>query len=164
MKKDTDGLDQKLALRRTQIEAAIELKRQELLAELELKKTENDIRKLEAHSSAKDYASKVIGKGAVPYIVFLVIVGVVSSIFLPSESLPAVIGLVSTVVMAFITMLTGITGTKEKEDKPELEIIRSLIKQLDESREPMNVELDGDNVLVSKGNTRMKTTNKRRGK
>lgn len=164
MKKDTDGLDPKLALRRTQIEAAIELKRQELLAELELKKTENDIRKLEAHSTAKDYASKVIGKGAVPYIVFLVIVGVVSSIFLPSESLPAVIGLVSTVVMAFITMLSGITGTKEKEEKPELEIIRSLIKQLDDAREPMNVELDGDNVLVSKGNTRMKTTNKRRGK
>jgi len=106
----------------------------------------------------------VIGKGAVPYIVFLVIVGVVSSIFLPSESLPAVIGLVSTVVMAFITMLSGITGTKEKEEKPELEIIRSLIKQLDDAREPMNVELDGDNVLVSKGNTRMKTTNKRRGK
>ena len=158
------GLDPKMALKKTQIEAAIDLKRQELLAELELKKTENELRKLEAHSSAKDYASKVIGKGAVPYIVFLVIVGVVSSIYLPSESLPAVIGLVSTVVMAFITMLTGITGTKEKEDKPEIEIIKSLIKQLDEAREPMNVELDGENVLVSKGKTTMKTTSKKRGK
>lgn len=153
-----------MALRKTRIEAEIELKRQELLAELELKRTENELRKLEAHSTAKDYASKVIGKGAVPYIVFLVIVGVVSSIFLPSESLPAVIGLVSTVVMAFITMLSGITGTKEKEDKPEIEIIKSLIKQLDEAREPMNVELDGENVLVSKGNTRMKNTGKKRGR
>jgi hypothetical protein len=153
-----------MALKKTQLEAQIELKRQELMAELELKRTENELRKLEAHASAKDYASKVIGKGAVPYIVFLVIVGVVSSIYLPSESLPAVIGLVSTVVMAFITMLSGITGTKEKEEKPEIEIIKSLIKQLDEAREPMNVELDGENVLVSKGNTRMKTTGKRRGK
>lgn len=158
------GLDPKLALKKTQIEASIDLKRQELMAELELKKTENELRKLEAASNAKEYASKVIGKGAVPYIVFLVIVGVVSSIYLPSESLPAVIGLVSTVVMAFITMLSGITGTKDKEEKPEIEIIKSLIKQLDDAREPMNVELDGDNVVVSKGNTTMKTTGKKRGK
>ena len=164
MAKNDQRLDPKMALKKTQIEAAIDLKRQELMAELELKKTENELRKLDAHSSAKDYASKVIGKGAVPYIVLLVIVGVVSSAFLPAESLPAVIGLVSTVVMAFITMLSGITGTKEKEEKPEIEIIKSLIKQLDEAREPMNVELDGDNVLVSKGNTTMKTTGKKRGK
>lgn len=154
----------KLALKKTQIEAAIDLKRSELMADLELKKTENELKKLEAHSTAKEVASKVIGKSAVPWIVFLVIVGVVSSIFLPSESLPAVIGLVSTAVMAFITMLSGITGTKEKEDKPEIEIIKSLIKQLDEAREPMNVELDGDNVLVSKGNTTMKTTGKKKGR
>lgn len=156
--------EEKLALRKTKIEAAIDLKRNELMADLELKKTENELKRLEASSTAKEVASKVIGKSAVPWIVFLVIVGVVSSIFLPSESLPAVIGLVSTAVMAFITMLSGITGTKEKEEKPEIEIIKSLIKQLDESREPMNVELDGDNVLVSKGKTTMKTTSKKRGK
>lgn len=163
MNKSSD-LTPQMALKKIRLEAELELKRQELVAELELKRTENELRKLEASSNAKEYASKVIGKGAVPYIVFLVIVGVVSSIYLPSESLPAVIGLVSTVVMAFITMLSGITGTKEKEDKPEIEIIKSLIKQLDEAREPMNVELDGDNVLVSKGNTQMKTTGKKRGK
>jgi hypothetical protein len=157
-----NGLDPKLALKKTQIEAAIDLKRQELMAELELKKTENDLKKLEAHSSAKDVASKIIGKTAVPWIVLLVIVGVAASAFLPSESLPAVIGLVSTAVMAMISMLAGITGTTEKEDKPEIEIIKSLIKQLDDAREPMNVELDGDNVYVSKGNTTMKTTSKKR--
>ncbi len=90
--------------------------------------------------------------------------GVVASAFLPSSSLPAVIGLVSTAVMAMISMLAGITGTTEKEEKPEIEIIKSLIKQLDEAREPMNVELDGDNVVVSKGNTTMKTTGKKRGR
>ncbi len=153
-----------MALKKTQIEASIDLKRQELMADLELKKTENELRKMEAHSTAKDVASKFIGKTAIPWIVLLVIVGVVSSAFLPSESLPAVIGLVSTAVMAFITMLSGITGTREKEEKPEIEIIKSLIKQLDEAREPMNVELDGDNVVVSKGNTTMKTTGKKRGR
>jgi len=159
-----EELTPKLALKKTQIEAAIDLKRQELMAELELKKTENELKRLDAHSSAKEVASKVIGKTAVPWIVLLVIVGVVSSAFLPSESLPAVIGLVSTAVMAFITMLSGITGTKEKEEKPEIEIIKSLIKQLDEARETMNVEIDGDNVVVSKGETTMKTTGKKRGK
>jgi hypothetical protein len=164
MAKEQSNLDPKMALKKTQIEASIDLKRQELMADLELKKTENELRKLEAHSTAKDVASKFIGKTAIPWIVLLVIVGVVSSAFLPSESLPAVIGLVSTAVMAFITMLAGITGTREKEEKPEIEIIKSLIKQLDEAREPMNVELDGDNVVVSKGNTTMKTSGKKRGR
>lgn len=163
MAKD-NGLTPKMALKKTQIEANIDLKRQELMAELELKKTETELKRLEGNSTAKDVASKVIGKTAVPWIVLLVIVGVVSSAFLPSESLPAVIGLVSTAVMAMISMLSGITGTREKEEKPEIEIIKSLIKQLDESREPMNVELDGDNVVVSKGKTTMKTTSKKRGK
>jgi len=163
MAKDS-GLDPKLALKKTQIEAAIDLKRQELMAELELKKTETELKRLEGNSTAKDVASKVIGKTAVPWIVLLVIVGVAASAFLPPSSLPAVIGLVSTAVMAMISMLAGITGTNEKEDKPEIEIIKSLIKQLDESREPMNVELDGDNVVVSKGKTTMKTTGKKRGK
>jgi hypothetical protein len=163
MAKD-NGLTPKMALKKTQIEANIDLKRQELMAELELKKTETELKRLEGNSTAKDVASKVIGKTAVPWIVLLVIVGVASSAFLPSESLPAVIGLVSTAVMAMISMLSGITGTREKEEKPEIEIIKSLIKQLDESREPMNVELDGDNVVVSKGKTTMKTTSKKRGK
>jgi hypothetical protein len=157
-------LDPKMALKKTQIEASIELKRQELLAELELKRTETDLKRLEGNSTAKEVASKVIGKTAVPWIVLLVIVGVVSSAFLPSESLPAVIGLVSTAVMAMISMLAGITGTTEKEEKPEIEIIKSLIKQLDETREAMNVEIDGDNVMVSKGDTTMKTSGKKRGR
>jgi hypothetical protein len=153
-----------MALKKTQIEASIDLKRQELLAELELKKTETELKRLDGNSTAKEVASKVIGKTAVPWIVLLVIVGVVASAFLPTSSLPAVIGLVSTAVMAMISMLSGITGTTEKEDKPEIEIIKSLIKQLDDAREPMNVELDGNNVVVSKGNTTMKTTGKKRGK
>lgn len=151
-------------LRHTKLLADIELKKRELAAELDLKKAQTELKRLEGNSTAKEVASKVIGKTAVPWIVLLVIVGVVSSAFLPSESLPAVIGLVSTAVMAMISMLAGITGTTEKEEKPEIEIIKSLIKQLDEAREAMNVEIDGDNVLVSKGDTTMKTSGKKRGR
>lgn len=116
-----------------------------------------DIKKIEAESSAKEVASKFIGKVAIPCIVILVIVGVLSSAFLPQESLPAVIGLVSTAAMALITMLAGITSSKEKEEKPEITIINSLIKNLEEAREPMSVTIDGDKVIVQKGQTSIST-------
>lgn len=114
-----------------------------------------EIKKIEAESNAKEVASKYIGKTAIPWIVLLVVVGVVASAFLPSESLPAVIGLVSTAVMALITMLAGITGTKEKEEKPEYEIISSLIKNLDDSKENLNVTIDKDKVIVAKGDSKV---------
>lgn len=123
--------------------------------ELQLLKTQAmiELKKLEQANSAKEVASKYIGKSAIPWIVLLVIVGVVSSAFLPSESLPAVIGLVSTAVMALITMLASITGTKEKEEKPEFKIINELIQKLDDANEPMTVVVDKDKVTVNKGNS-----------
>lgn len=129
-------------------------------SEVQLLKTQADIdlKKLESNSTAKEVASKYIGKSAIPWIVLLVIVGVASSAFLPSESLPAVIGLVSTAVMAMIGMLSGITSTKEKEEKPELKIIEALIKNLEESREPMSVVVDKDKVTVTKGDSKMTTS------
>lgn len=120
--------------------------------ELELLRTQSSIEltKIESGSTAKEVASKYIGKTAIPWIVLLVVVGVVASAFMPTESLPAVIGLVSTAVMALITMLAGITSTKEKEEKPEIKIIENLIKTL-EKDEPMTVTVDGDRVTVTKG-------------
>jgi len=129
---------------------------------IEVVKTKADIelKKIEAESSAKEVASKYIGKTAIPWIVILVVVGVCASAFLPSESLPAVIGLVSTAVMALITMLSGITGTKEKEEKPEFQIISSLIKNLDESKENLNVTIEKDKVIVSKGDSKITSSRK----
>jgi hypothetical protein len=123
--------------------------------DLELLRTQAliELKKLEHQSSAKEVASKYIGKSAIPWIVLLVIVGVVSSTFLSNESLPAVIGLVSTAVMALITMLASITGTKEKEEKPEFKVINELIQRLDEANDPMQVSVDKDKVTVTKGNT-----------
>lgn len=112
---------------------------------------EQQIKILETRSPAKEVASKTIGRVAIPCIVLLVIVGVASSAFLPPESLPAVIGLVSTVVMALIGMLTGITGTKEKEEKPEFKVIQGLIERLDQREAPMRVDVENGKVMVSKG-------------
>lgn len=122
--------------------------------ELDLIRTQAliELKKLEQQNSAKEVASKYVGKSAIPWIVLLVIVGVVASAFLPSESLPAVIGLVSTAVMALITMLASITGTKEKEEKPEFKVINELIQRLDEANDPMSVVVDKDKVTVNKGN------------
>lgn len=128
--------------------------------ELDLLKLQADIeaRKLEASTPAKEVASKYIGKSAIVWIVLLVIVGVAASAFLKAESLPAVIGLVSTAVMALITMLAGITGTKDKEEKPEFKVINELIQRLDDANEPMTVIVDGDKVTVTKGNHSVSTT------
>lgn len=133
--------------------------RNEKKEELELIKAQAKIEseKLEATTPAKEVASKYIGKSAIPWIVLLVVVGVGASAILPTEALPAVIGLVSTAVMAMIAMLSNITGTKEKEEKPEFKIIDSLIRQLDEANEPMTVIVDGDKVTVTKGDNSITT-------
>ena len=135
------------------------LNEKELEEHIDVLKTKSDIetKKIEAQSSAKEVASKFIGKVAIPCIVVLVVVGVLSSAFLPAASLPAVIGLVSTAVMALITMLAGITATKEKEEKPEIAIINSLISNLNESKEPMSVTVDGDKDTVQKGSNLITT-------
>ena len=123
--------------------------------ELQLLKTQAliELKKMEQANSAKEVASKYIGKTAIPWIVLMVVIGVGASAFLPSESLPAVIGLVSTAVMALITMLASITGTKEKEEKPEFKVINDLINRLEAAttQEPMTVVVDKDKVTVNKG-------------
>lgn len=114
-----------------------------------------ELKRLEAQNSAKEVSSKYVGKSAIPWIVLLVVVGVISSAFLPSDSLPAVIGLVSTAVMALITMLASITGTKEKEEKPEFKVINELINKLEAANEPMSVSVTGDKVIVTKGENKV---------
>lgn len=134
--------------------------------ELALLKTQAiiELKKMEQVNTAKEVSSKYIGKTAIPWIVLLVIVGVVASAFLPSDSLPAVIGLVSTAVMALITMLASITGTQDKEEKPEFKVINELINRLDAAteNEPMSVVVDKDTVVVNKGDQTL--TSHREGK
>ena len=93
-------------------EKSEELKRLKLDADLE-------IAKLEAKASAKEVASKNIGSNTIPYIVILVAIGVGSSYFLPSESMSAIIGLLSSVIGALILMLRGITTEQQPAQDPE---------------------------------------------
>jgi hypothetical protein len=55
---------------------------------------------------------------------------------------------------ALISMLNGIAGASEKEDKPEFAVIKELIAKLDKldrKEMPMRVDVEGDHVTVTKG-------------
>lgn len=124
-----------------------ELAKVRLAAEIEL-------RKLESSASAKDAASKYLGKFGIAYIVVMILIGVCSLAFLPAESHAPVIGLVAGSVTALIAMLQSIVGASDKavkQDKPEVEIIKDLVARLDKKAEPMSVEIDKENVRVIKG-------------
>jgi hypothetical protein len=118
-----------------------------------------ELDKLEAAATAREVASKAIGKDALLWIFLLVLVGVAASAFLSVEALPAVIGLVATATMALIQMVNGIVNEVKKEEKPEVAIIKELIARLDQPEPPMRVNVDGDRVTVSKGDDQITTRN-----
>lgn len=103
--------------------------------------------------SAKEESSRFIGKYGIIVVFLLVVVAVYSASNLSSEALTPVIGLVATASMAIIGMLSGITGTKDKEEKPEFQVIKTLIEQ---SKEPMTVDISADGrVTVTKGSDKV---------
>ena len=116
-----------------------------------------ELDRIEAQQTAREVASKAIGKDALIWIFLLVMVGVAASAFLPTEALPAVIGLVATATMALIQMVTGIVTETKKEEKPEVAIIKELIARLDQREPPMSVAVDGERVTVSKGHDTITT-------
>jgi len=113
-----------------------------------------ELAKMEAQSPAKDVAGKAIGKNGLPYITAIVVIGVVASIFLEEGKMAAVMGLLGASLTALISMLNGIAGTAPKQERPEFEVIKTLIDRLDriaDKAEPMAVTVDGDRVTVRKG-------------
>jgi hypothetical protein len=99
-------------------------------------------------------AGKAIGKHGLAYITIIVVIGVLSSLALDSDKIAAVMGLLGASLTALISMLNGIAGTVEKEEKPEFEVIKSLITKLDKldrKEQPMRVDVEGDHVTVTKG-------------
>ena len=117
-----------------------------------------EIARLEAQSSAREVAGKAIGKHGLMYITFIVCIGVGASLYLDESKIAAVIGLVSAALTALISMLNGIAGASPKQEKPEFEVIKSLIERLDRSEHPMSVLVEGDRVTVNKGSDQIKTT------
>ena len=113
-----------------------------------------ELQRLEANSSAKDVAGKAIGKHGLAYITVIVVIGVLSSLALDSDKIAAVMGLLGASLTALISMLNGIAGTVEKEEKPEFEVIKSLIAKLDRldrKEQPMRVDVENGHVIVTKG-------------
>jgi hypothetical protein len=116
-----------------------------------------ELDRLEAQATAREVASKSIGKQALAWIFLLVLVGVGSSFMLAPEALAPVIGLVATATMALIQMVSGIVTETKKEEKPEVAIIRELIARLDQREPPMRVDVDNGKVTVSKGDDKVTT-------
>lgn len=113
-----------------------------------------ELNRLEAQSSAKEVAGKAIGKHGLLYITTIVIVGVGASVILEESKIAAVVGLVSAALTALIAMLNGIAGANPKQEKPEFEVIKSLIDKLDRldrKEQPMKVTVEGEKVTVAKG-------------
>jgi hypothetical protein len=110
--------------------------------------------------SAKESASRHIGRHGLAYLVGLVLIGVGSLAFLPSESHAPVIGLIAGAATALIGMLQGITGTADKVEKPEVQIIGDLVNRLDKEPEPMAVIVEGERVTVTKGGDSITTKRK----
>jgi hypothetical protein len=136
---------------------------------------EIELKKIEAKSTAKDVASKAIGKWGLFYITLIVLIGVGSSYFLSESAITAVMTMIGGALVALISMLQSITATKEKEEKPEFdvmnqmitelnrekmqknEIITQLIQQLNEEKsQQMSLNVDKDSVTVTKGGNKVK--------
>ncbi len=120
-----------------------------------------ELNRLEAQSTAKEVAGKAIGKHGLAYITAIVCVGVGASLLLEESKIAAVIGLVSAALTALIAMLNGIAGANPKQEKPEFEVIKSLIERLDrlaEKEPPMSVTVEGDKVTVVKGGDQIQTS------
>jgi len=101
--------------------------------------------------TAKDYSSRVIGRWGLAAIVFIIGMVIFSAFALTSEALTPIVGMASGVIMALISMLVGITGTRDKEEKPEFAVIQNLIARLDQKEPPMKVDVEDGRVTVQKG-------------
>ena len=103
--------------------------------------------------SAKEVAGKSIGKQGLFYITFIVVIGVGASIVLEEGKMAAVMGLLGASLTALISMLNNVAGANPKQEKPEFEIMKQLIDKVETmaDRDPMNVVVDKDRVLITKG-------------
>lgn len=115
---------------------------------------EVELARLRSANTAKEVAGKAIGENGLLYITIIVTIGVVASLLLEKEKIAAVIGMLSAALMALIQLLNGVAGASPKQDKPEFEVIKSLIEKLDRldrKEAPMRVDVEGTKVTVRKG-------------
>lgn len=120
---------------------------------------EAEVKLIEARTkTAKEQASRKIGLWGMPTLIILVGMGIGSSLVLSVEALPAVIGLVSTIAMATITMLQGITGTKEESEKQQSEILKELIAAQQQAKTPTEISVGKGGVSVQSSDMKLTTS------
>jgi hypothetical protein len=112
---------------------------------------------LESNDTAKEVASKYIGKYGLFYITLIILIGVGSSAWLSESAVTAVMTMIGGALVALINMMQGVTGTRDEDTNAE--IIKDLIEKLDMEEKPMKVNVEGDQVTVSHGESQV-TTNK----
>ena len=112
---------------------------------------EVELNRMYANTTAKEVAGKAIGENGLFYITLIITLGVGASVILDNEKIAAVMGLLGAALTALISMMNGIAGANPKQEKPEFEVIKSLIERLDKLDQPMRVDVQGDKVTVSKG-------------
>lgn len=119
-------------------------------------------RRLLIQAPAREVAGKSIGRWGLLAIVIIVVIGVIASFHLEEGKMAAVMGLLGASLTALIQMLNGIAGTAPKQEKPEFEIMKQLIERLDRmaDRDPMAVHVEGNRVVVRKGDNETITERK----
>jgi hypothetical protein len=120
-----------------------------------------ELNRLQAQSTAKEVAGKAIGESGLFYITLIIVIGVGSSVALENEKIAAVMGLLGAALTALISMLNGIAGANPKQEKPEFEVMKQLIEKLDKldkPEQPMQVTVEGDKVVVTKGESTVTTS------
>ena len=110
-----------------------------------------ELNRLEAQSTAKEVAGKAIGKWGLVCITVIIVIGVIASMRLEESKIAAVMGLLGSALTALISMLNGIAGANPKQEKPEFEVIKSLIERLDRRDDPMKVVVEDKVIMVTKG-------------
>ena len=118
---------------------------------------EVELQKMYAGTTAKEIAGKAIGENGLFYITLIITLGVGASVVLDNEKIAAVMGLLGAALTALISMMNGIAGANPKQEKPEFEVIKSLIERLDKLDQPMRVDVQGDKVSVTKGDDTITT-------
>ena len=103
------------------------------------------------NDTAKEVAGKSIGKYGLMYITLIVLIGVGSSYFLSEAAITAVMTMIGGALVAIINMMNGIAGTAEKQEKPEFAVMHELIRRIDKPEQAMRVDVEGDKVIVRKG-------------
>jgi hypothetical protein len=119
---------------------------------------DREVKLIEAKTkTAKEQASRLISQWGMPTLLILVSMGILSSLLLSTEALPAVIGLVSTVSMATIQMLQGITGTKDESEKAQAELMKRLVEKQGDGNGGTAVKVGKNGVSVSSNGTSIET-------